>query len=134
MATVSTNARTDASVGELVSRVVTDLSTLMRQELALAKAELKQDAARAGAAAAFFGIGGLGGLMALVFLSVALMFGLVAAGVWTWLSALIVGLLWGAIAVIGLLLGRSAVKRIEPPERTIRTVKEDVEWVKTRGR
>jgi uncharacterized membrane protein YqjE len=134
MATPSTQARSDASIGELVSRVATDLSTLVRQELALAKAEVKQEATQAGKAVAMFGVGALGGLLTLVFLSVALLFGLVEAGLAPWLSALIVALLWGVIAGVTALLGRNELKRIDPPERTIRTVKEDVEWLKTRAR
>jgi hypothetical protein len=134
MATLGTHARNDASVGELVSRVATDLSTLLRQELELAKAEVKQEATQAGKAAGLFGVGGVAGLMTLGFLSFALMFGLATAGVWLWLSALIVGLLWAVIAVVTLLVGRQEIKHIEGPDRTIKTVKEDVEWVKTRAR
>ena len=134
MATLSSHARSDASVGELVSRVATDLSTLVRQELALAKAEVKQEAAQAGKAAGFFGVGGLAGLMTLGFLSFALMFGLADAGLSLWVSALIVGLLWAVIGGIAALLGRNEVKKIDAPERTIKTVKEDVAWVKSRAR
>jgi uncharacterized membrane protein YqjE len=134
MATTSTHARNDASVGELVSRVATDLSTLVRQELALAKAEVKQEAAQAGKAAGMFGIGAFAGVMTLVFLSIAALFGLVAAGLSTWLSALIIGVLWAVIGGVFALLGAREIKAINPPERTIKTVKEDVEWVKHRGR
>jgi hypothetical protein len=125
--------REDASVGELVSRVTTDLSTLMRQELELAKAELKEEAVQAGKAAGLFGAGGVAGLMTLGFLSLALMFGL-AVVMPLWLAALIVGLLWAAVGGATVLMGRTEVQRIGAPERTIKTVKEDMEWVKTRGR
>ena len=134
MATTSTHARNDASVGELVSRVATDLSTLVRQELALAKAEVKHEATQAGKAAGMFGVGALAGVMTLVFLSVAALFGLVAAGLATWLAALIIGVLWAVIGGVFALLGARELKSIDPPERTIKTVKEDVEWVKHRGR
>jgi uncharacterized membrane protein YqjE len=134
MATTSTHARNDASVGELVSRVATDLSTLVRQELALAKAEVKHEAGQAGKAAGMFGVGALAGVMTLVFLSVAALFGLVAAGLSTWLSALVIGVLWAVLGGIFVLLGAREVKSIGAPERTIKTVKEDVEWVKHRGR
>jgi uncharacterized membrane protein YqjE len=134
MATPSTQARSDASIGELVSRVATDLSTLLRQELALAKAEVKEEAAQAGKAAAMFGVGAIAGLLTLVFLSFALLYGLVEADLAPWLSALIVGLLWAVIAGVTVLLGRNEIKGIEPPERTIKTVKEDVAWLKTRAR
>jgi uncharacterized membrane protein YqjE len=133
MATPSTYARNDASVGELVSRVATDLSTLVRQELALAKAEVRQEAAQAGKAAGLFGVGAVAGLMTLLFLSLAAVFGLTYV-VDEWLAALIVGLAWGVIALVTVLLGRNEIKSVEPPERTIKTVKEDVEWLKSRAR
>jgi MFS family permease len=120
-------------VGELVSRVATDLSTLVRQELALAKAEVKQEAAQAGKAAGMFGVGALAGLMTLVFLSIAGLFAL-ALALPLWLSALIVAAVWGVVALVLVLLGSREIKHIEPPERTIKTVKEDVEWVKSRTR
>jgi hypothetical protein len=134
MATLSSHARSDASVGELVSRVAADLSTLVRQELALAKAEVKEEATRAGKAAGLFGVGAVAGLMTLGFLSFALMFGLADAGLDLWLSALIVGLLWAVIGGVAALLGRTEVKKIDGPDRTIKTVKEDVAWVKSRAR
>jgi hypothetical protein len=134
MATPSTQARSDASVGELISRVATDLSTLVRQELALAKAEVKQEAAQAGKAAALFGVGAVAGLLTLLFLSFALLYGLAEAGLAPWLSALLVGILWAVIGGVAVLLGRRGITRIDPPERTIKTVKEDVEWLKTRAR
>jgi hypothetical protein len=122
----------DASVGELVSRVATDLSTLLRQEVALAKAEVKEEATRAGKAAGLFGAGGVAVLMTVVFLSLALMFGL-DSFLWTWVSALLVGLLWGGIAAAMFVFGREEVQHVKGPERTIQTVKEDVEWLRTRG-
>jgi uncharacterized membrane protein YqjE len=133
MATTSTHSRSDASVGELVSRVATDLSTLIRQELALAKAEVKQEVTQAGKAAGLFGVGAVAGLMVLVFLSAAALFGL-ANVVDGWLAALIVAVVWAVIGAVAALLGARSIRHIEPPERTIKTVKEDVEWVKNRAR
>jgi uncharacterized membrane protein YqjE len=133
MADPMTHSREDASVGELVSRIATDLSTLLRQEMALAKAEVKEEATRAGKAAGMFGAGGVAGLLTAVFLSLALMFGL-DAFLWTWAAALIVGLLWGGAAAALLLAGRTEMQHVTPPRRTIDTVKEDVEWLRMRGR
>jgi uncharacterized membrane protein YqjE len=134
MAEPVVHGRQDASVGELVSRVATDLSMLLRQELELAKAEVKQEATQAVKAAGMFGAGGVAGLLTLGFLSLALMFGLAAAGLRLWLAALVVALVWGAVAVAMLLSGRKEIQRVGPPERTIKTVKEDVQWLKSRGR
>jgi tetrahydromethanopterin S-methyltransferase subunit C len=113
--------------------VATDLSTLIRQELALAKAEVKQEVTQAGKAAGLFGVGAVAGLMVLVFLSAAALFGL-ANVVDGWLAALIVAVVWAVIGAVAALLGARSIRHIEPPERTIKTVKEDVEWVKNRAR
>jgi hypothetical protein len=101
--------------------------------MALAKVEVKEEAARAGKAAGMFGAGGVAGLLTAVFLSLALMFGL-DAFLWTWAAALIVGLLWGGAAAALFLAGRTEMQHVTPPRRTIDTVKEDVEWLRTRGR
>ena len=66
----------DASVGELFSEVAQDMSTLMRQELALAKAEVKEEAVKAGRAAGMFGGAGFAGYMVLLFASIAAWWGL----------------------------------------------------------
>jgi hypothetical protein len=134
MATLSSQARGDASVGELVSRVATDLSTLVRQELGLAKAEVKQEVTQAGKAVVLFAVGGVAGLMVLVFLSLAAMDGMATAGVALWLSALIVAAVWVVLGGIAALVGRGEIKKLDGPKRTLETVKEDVAWVKSRAR
>jgi uncharacterized membrane protein YqjE len=123
----------EASVGELVSRVTSDLSTLLRQELELAKAEVKQEAVHAGKAAGMVGAGGVAGLLTLVFLSLTVVYALDRV-LPLWLSALVVALLWGGAAGVMFLLGRKQLAHIGPPERTVETVEEDVQWLKTRGR
>jgi hypothetical protein len=125
--------RADASPGELASEVAKDLSTLVRQEIALAKAELRQEAKTAGVAAGAFGGAGFAGYFVLVFLSLALMWGLDALMPLGW-AALIVAAVWAVIAAVLAVVGRSRLKRFNPkPERTIETVKEDVQWAKTRN-
>ena len=123
----------DASPGELASEVAKDLSTLVRQEIALAKAELQQEAKTAGVAAGAFGGAGFAGYFVLVFLSLALMWGLDAWLPLGWAAVIVAGV-WAVIGAIFAAVGRSRLKRFSPkPERTIETVKEDVKWAKTRN-
>lgn len=124
----------NASVAELVSTVAKDLSTLVRQELELAKLEAKRDAKEAGAAAGMFVGAAIAALLMLVFLSLALTWGLDNFMGVGW-AALIVGLLWAAAAAVLAVVGRGRLKKAAPPlEKTVETVKEDVEWAKTRNR
>lgn len=128
-----TSRTADASPGELASAVAKDMSTLVRQEVALAKAELQQEAKTAGAAAGAFGGAGFAGYFVLVFLSLAGMYALDSVMPTGW-AALIVAGVWAAIAAVLALVGRSKLKNFNPkPERTIETVKEDVQWAKTRN-
>ncbi|PWW21006.1 putative superfamily III holin-X [Geodermatophilus normandii] len=112
------------SVGELISEVTTDLSVLMRQELELAKAELKVEAKKAGQGAGMFGAAGFAGYMVLLFLSFALWWALenvMDAG----LAALIVAVLWGVIGAVAFVLGRKKFRQVNPkPERTVDTLQQ----------
>lgn len=122
-----------ASPGQLASEVAKDVSTLVRQEIALAKAELQVEAKTAGVAAGAFGGAGFAGYFVLVFLSLAAMYGLDALMPTGW-AALIVAAVWGVAAAVLALVGRKKLKDFNPkPERTIETVKEDVQWAKTRN-
>ena len=123
----------DASPGQLASEVAKDLSTLVRQEIALAKAELQHEAKTAGVAAGAFGGAGFAGYFVLLFASLAAMFGLDALMPIGW-AALVVTGIWLVIAAILAVVGRSKIKAFSPkPERTVETVKEDVQWLKTRN-
>jgi nitrate/nitrite transporter NarK len=122
-----------ASPGELAAEVAKDMSTLVRQEVALAKAELQQEAKTAGTAFGAFGGAGFAGYFVLVFLSLAMMWALGSKMALGW-AALIVAGVWAVVAGVLALLGRSKLKAFNPkPERTIETVKEDVQWAKTRN-
>lgn len=124
----------DQSVGDLVSRVTTDLSKLMRQELELAKAETRQEVKKAGTSAGILGGAGVAGYFALLFVSLAVMSGLAEVIPTGW-AALIVG---GLYAVVGAVLysrGRRKLQAVSPaPTETVQTLKEDVQWAKTRRR
>ena len=125
--------REDASPGQLASEVAKDLSTLVRQEISLAKAELQQEAKTAGMAAGAFGGAGFAGYFVLVFLSLALMWGLDAWMPLGWAAVIVAGI-WAVVGAIFGAVGRSRLRRFSPkPERTIETVKEDVKWAKTRN-
>lgn len=112
-----------ASLGQLLGEVTKDLSTLMRQEVALAKAEIRQDATKAGKGAGMLGGAGLGGYMVLLFLSLALMFALGAVMPTGW-AALIVAGIWAVIAAVLGLMGKSQLQRVSGPKQTMETAKE----------
>lgn len=123
----------NASVGQLISEVTRDLSTLMRQELELAKAEVKVEASKAGKAAGMLGAAGLAGYFLLLFLSIALWWALgTALGGYAW-GALIVAILWGIAAAVLASMGRKKLKEVQPkPERTVETLKEVPDALKGR--
>jgi len=110
------------SVGELIGEVSRDFSTLMRQELELAKAEIKTEVAKTGKAAGLLGGAGFAGYMVALFLSCALWWGLANAMDAGW-AALVVAVLWAAIGVVLFVTGRSTMRTVNPkPERTVDTV------------
>ena len=122
-ATSSTDI-TQQSVGELIGEVSRDLSTLMRQELELAKAEIKTEVAKTGKAAGMFGGAGFAGYMVLLFLSISLWWGLENVMDAGW-AALIVAAVWGVIGAVLFVTGRSTMRTVHPkPERTVETVQE----------
>jgi hypothetical protein len=120
-------------IGELLKQLSQETTTLVRKELDLAKAEMSEKGKRAGLGAGMFGAAGVAGLMALGALTACLILAL-ATGMDDWLAALIVTAVWAIVAGVAALMGRSKVREATPPvpEQTIETVKEDVEWAKTR--
>jgi hypothetical protein len=122
--------RTDESLGDLVSELTSDLSKLMRQELELAKAELRQEAGKAGKATGMLAAAGFAGYLTTVLLSFALVFALGAVMPLGW-AALIVAVLWGIAGAVLYSTGRAKLRTVNPkPERTVETLKEDAEWAK----
>jgi hypothetical protein len=112
-----------ASVGELFSEVAEDLSTLLRQEVELAKAELRQSATRAGKGAGLLAGAGVSGHMVLLFASVAAWWGLGDAIGHGW-SALIVAAVWLMIAAALGLMGRREISAVPGIPQTTQTVKQ----------
>ena len=114
----------NASVGELLGHVAQDLSTLMRQEIELAKAEVKQEVTKTGKAAGLFGAAGFAGYMVLLFASIALWWGLANLMDQGW-AALVVTGIWALIGAVAFVVARRQIKDVNPkPEQTIETVKE----------
>ena len=127
-------AVTQVSVSQLVSEVTADLSKLMRQEVELAKAEVKEEASRAGKSAGMLGGAGAAGYFALLFVSLAVLFGLAVVMHTAW-AALIVAAVYGVVGVVLYSRGRAGLKTLSPaPTQTVETLKEDVQWAKTRAR
>jgi uncharacterized membrane protein YqjE len=125
----------DRPVGELLKELSTQTSTLVRQELELAKAEMAEKGKRAGLGAGMFGGAGLFGLLALGALTACLIAAL-ATGMEVWLAALIVAVVYAAVAGVLALLGRKKTREATPPapEQAIESTKEDVQWAKSQVR
>ena len=112
------------SIGQLVGEVSQDMSMLMRQELALAKAEVKQEAIKSGKAAGLLGGAGFAGYMLLLFLSIAAWWGLANVMDQSW-AALIVAAVWAVTGAVLYEAGRARMREVNPtPERTAETLKE----------
>jgi hypothetical protein len=119
------------SVGQIVGDISKDMSTLIKQEMDLAKSELKQEVTKVGKGAGMFGGAGLAGWFTLFFLSFALTY-LLEDWMPLELAALIVGVLWGIVAAVLALVGRKEIKEANPQlPVTQQTLKEDARWAKT---
>ena len=109
------------SLGELISGITTDLSTLVQQEIALAKAEATQSAKRAGKGAGMFGGAGFAGYFVLLFLSIALWWG-IGDGMGHGWSALIVAVVWAIVGLVLYLRGRKEFADVRGLDRTTETL------------
>ncbi|WP_017572419.1 phage holin family protein [Nocardiopsis halotolerans] len=120
----------DRSLSELVGEVTGDLQTLFRQEVALAKAEVREEAVKAGKASGLLGGAALAGYLTVLMLSLAAVFGLAELIGLGW-SALVVAVLWAIAGAVLFVMGRNRMREVSPtPERTIETLKEDAQWAK----
>jgi hypothetical protein len=123
----------ERTIGQLVAQASEDLSELVRYEIALAKAEIKNDVVRGATAGGMFGVAGYLGLLATVTLVIAAGFGLIKAGLAAWLAFLIVTGALLLLAAVLVLVGILLIKRIKPPERTIRSTKATIAAVRGKG-
>ena len=124
----------NASVGEMIGHVAQDLSLLMRQEIELAKAEIKQEVSKTGKAAGLLGGAGFAGYMVLLFASIAAWWGLANVMDQGW-AALIVTAIWAIIGAVLFTVGRARMKQVNPkPEQTVETVKELPDTLKPAAR
>jgi uncharacterized protein YneF (UPF0154 family) len=118
---------------ELVKQLAEEVSNLVRAEIELARAEVTSKGKRAGIGLGELGAAGIVALYALGALT-ACFIALLALVVPVWIAALIVAVIHGIIAGVLYFVGRQQLERAVPPtpERTQRTIKEDIEWAKTR--
>lgn len=127
------SGRDDRSAGQLVSDLTEDISTLVRDEVALAKQDLATSAKRAGIGVGLFGAAGVIVWFAVGTLVAAAVLGL-ATALDAWLAALIVAAALFVIAGVAALIGKSSVSKVpEPPHHRVESVKEDVAAVKPGG-
>lgn len=131
MTTPQTTRPTDErTLGEILGDVSNDLSTLIRQEMDLAKTEMKQEATKAGKGAGLLGGAGVAGHLVLLFASLTAVLGLGEA-MPLWLAALIVTVVWVVVAAVLAATGRSALKHSNPQlPTTQQTLKEDAAWAR----
>jgi uncharacterized membrane protein YqjE len=129
------NGQGDRPVGELMSELAEQTSTLVRQELALARAELTEKGRTAGVGMGLIGGGGGLALFAFGALTASVIL-LLDQAMAAWLAALVVAVLYAAVAAALALRGKERIEESTPPvpEQTIETLKEDVEWAKTQTR
>jgi uncharacterized membrane protein YqjE len=120
----------ERSLGDIVSDVATDLSTLVKQEMELARTELKQEAARAGKGAGLLGGAGVAGHLLLISLTLTIAF-LLDNWMPVEVAFLITTLLWAIIAGVLAMTGRTALRKANPQlPQTQQTLKEDAAWAR----
>ncbi|HYI98809.1 MAG TPA: phage holin family protein [Thermoleophilaceae bacterium] len=125
----------DRPAGELLRDLSDQTTRLIQQEIALAKAELSQKGKRAGAGAGMFGGAGLFGLFAFAALTTVLIV-VLDSFMTLWLAALIVAVVYAAVAGVLAMQGKKQMEKVGPPvpEQAVDSVKEDVQWAKTRAK
>jgi hypothetical protein len=119
----------DKSLGELFSEMTSELSTLFRQEIELAKTEAKEEAGKAGKAGGLLIAGAVAALLALTFLSAGLAW-LLDNVMGSALAFALVGAAWAIIAAIAISIGRRRLATVRTLPETTRSIKEDVAWAK----
>lgn len=121
------NEVTERTLGQLVADVMADLSSIIRSEIALAKAEMGADAKKAGAGVGLFAMAGVLAFLALILLLIAAAYGLVAAGLAPWLAFLIVALVLLGVGAIMAFVGKNRFGKIKGrPERAIKSTQDTI--------
>lgn len=121
----------DETLGALFVTASRDLSSLVRSEIELAKAEIRVDVRNGVMGGAMFGAAAFLGVLAVVLLSIAGAYGIVAAGLHPGWAFLIVAVAYLLLAGVLALVGKKSVGKVGPPERTIRTSKETAAFLKS---
>lgn len=130
--TTQNDDQLERTLGQLVADATQDISSIMRNEVALAKAEIGADAKKAGLGAGMFAGAGLFGFLALILLLIAAASGLVAAGLAQWLAFLVVAGILLVLAAVLALVGKSSVGKVKgKPERTIKNAQDTIAAVKS---
>lgn len=115
-------------VGQIIGEIADDLSRLFRQEVELAKAEVRQEAGKAGRAAGMFTGAGVAALLVAVMLSLTLMY-LLAEVMHIALAALIVGVVWAVVAAVLVTAARRRLRTVRAMPQTTETLKENAQWL-----
>jgi uncharacterized membrane protein YqjE len=135
MATPDQNELRERSTGDLLKELSDHTTILVKQEIDLAKAELSEKGKKAGKGAGMFGGAGLFGVFSFAALTTCIIAAL-ESPLNLWLAALIVAVVYAVIAGVLALQGRNKVQEVGPPvpEQATESVKEDVQWAKTRAK
>jgi uncharacterized membrane protein YqjE len=122
----------DRPFSEVLQDVIGNVQEIVRSEVRLAKAEIKEEAAKAKSSAMLLGVGAASAVYAVLFLLLMTVYALTFV-MPNWAAALVVGGVLAIVAVVAVSIGMKRFKEIHPtPERTVETIKENVEWVKQR--
>jgi hypothetical protein len=120
----------ERSFSDVVESIVGNVQTIIRSEIQLAKTEVREETVKAAGAARLLAVGGLLGIYAGGFFLLTFVRALENVTA-PWLASLIVAVLIGVVAFVAITAGRARMKHVHPtPDKTIKTVKENVEWVK----
>ena len=121
----------EPTLGALVASASRDLTGLVHSEIELAKTELKAEVSTAVKGGVMFGAAAVLGGLAVILLSHAAAWGLFAAGLPAWVGFLIIAVIYLLLAGVFALIGKRAVSKVGPPERTVRTAKETAAFLKS---
>ena len=125
----------ERTLGQLVADATSDISSIMRSEIALAKAEMSADAKKAGLGAGMFAAAGIFAFLALILLLISAAYGLVAAGLAPWLAFLIVAGVLLFVGVILVLVGKGSVGKLQgKPERAIKSAQDTIAAIRPSSR